>query len=449
MPWPPPYSAGRPDDGAKPGSTAAPSAYRGPVTGTDPLFVEVAPLATRFAEAGHRVYLVGGIVRDRLLGLELTAGSDIDLTTDATPAETKELVAPLADAVWTQGERFGTIGASIGSRVYEITTHRAERYDPDSRHPAVDFSTRVVDDLSRRDFTVNAMAISLPDGELVDPFGGRHDLAARVLRTPLAPELSFTDDPLRMLRAARFVARYGLVPVPELEAAAVRFAGRLTIVSAERVRDELDKLVLVADPTVGLELLARTGVLALVLPELARDHESVVAAGRRVAAVAPRLVVRLAALLADLGADTVAERLGALRASSDQRRRVTGLVALGHRVGETAADPSPGALRLLVHEAGPLLDDLLELVAAEDPGAATATRTALADLGRGEDLGALGPELDGATVMARLGLRPGPEVGEALAFLLRLRIDHGPVGADEAGRRLDAWWSARAGTDPD
>ncbi|MEO9223388.1 MAG: CCA tRNA nucleotidyltransferase, partial [Acidimicrobiales bacterium] len=195
-----------------------------------PLLDEVRPLAEAFDAAGYRLYLVGGIVRDQLLGRELTSEADLDFTTDARPPETKKIIGPLASAVWAQGERFGTIGATIGGRTVEITTHRAEAYHPDSRKPDVAFADEIEADLSRRDFTVNAMALSLPAPELIDPFGGAADLAAGRLHTPLGPHQSFSDDPLRMMRAARFIAGYGLVPEPELTLAVQEGADRITIV---------------------------------------------------------------------------------------------------------------------------------------------------------------------------------------------------------------------------
>ena len=276
-----------------------------------PIIDEAAPLAERFAAAGFTLYLVGGIVRDLLLGRELAGHLDFDLTTDARPEDTKRIVAGWADAVWTQGERFGTIGLKRGERSFEITTHRAEAYLPDSRKPEVVFADRIEADLSRRDFTVNAMAIDLEGLQLVDPFDGTADLAAGRLRTPLAPEESFGDDPLRMLRAARFIAGYGLKPDPELVAAATSMADRLGIVSAERIRDELDKLLVVDDPSDGLWFIVDTGLADHFLPELPQirveqdpihRHKDVLA--HTIAVVAktqPRRIVRLSALLHDVG----------------------------------------------------------------------------------------------------------------------------------------------------
>ncbi len=224
-------------------------------------------LAGLFSRAGAHLYLVGGAVRDAVLG-RLAPGADLDFTTDAVPDVTERLLASWADAVWSQGKRFGTIGAMKAGRRLEVTTHRAEEYTSSSRKPEVAFSTALEADLARRDFTINSMALSLPDAVLVDPFGGVNDLAAGRLRTPLAPEVSFSDDPLRMLRAARFIAGYDMVPEPALVEAASQMRGRLDIVSDERVRDELDKLVVLPDPSSGLWFLVNTGLAEEFLPEL-------------------------------------------------------------------------------------------------------------------------------------------------------------------------------------
>jgi len=229
----------------------------------EPVLAVTRPLASRFNEAGRQLYLVGGIVRDLLAGCPIDR-PDIDLTTDARPEETKRLLSGWADAMWTQGERFGTIGAKHGGRAFEITTHRAEAYVPDSRKPHVVYSDAIEIDLSRRDFTINAMALTLPEPELVDPFDGRTDLLVeRRLRTPLEAETSFSDDPLRMMRAARFIAGYGLAPEPALVRAVEQLAPRLEIVSAERIRDELDKLLVVDDPSEGLWFLHDTSLFEI------------------------------------------------------------------------------------------------------------------------------------------------------------------------------------------
>src|SRR3546814_197082 len=332
-----------------------------------PVLEVVRPLAARFDEAGHRLYLVGGIVRDLVLGRPL-AGGDIDLTTDAVPDVTTALAKGWADAVWDQGARFGTVGLKRGDVTIEVTTHRAEAYAPDSRKPEVSFAAEVEADLSRRDFTVNAMALRVTgaadqEPELIDPFGGVADLAAGVLRTPLAPEVSFTDDPLRMLRAARFLAGYGLTPEPALIAAVESLVERLEIVSAERVRDELCKLLVVDDPSAGLWFLVDTGIADVILPELPamrveqdpiHRHKDVLA--HTIAVVAktrPELIVRMAALLHDVGkpktrsfgprgvsfhhhevvgARMARDRLKALRFPNDQVEAITQLVYLHLRL---------------------------------------------------------------------------------------------------------------------
>jgi poly(A) polymerase len=287
-------------------STSVPERFRPYVDATE-------EVARRFAAAGHTLYLVGGSVRDALFpGPTATATDhDLDLTTDALPAETERLVRGWADDVWTQGARFGTIGCRKGTQVYEITTHRAEVYVPESRKPEVTFGDDLAVDLSRRDFTINALALRLPDMELFDPFDGLGDLAAGRLRTPLDPEISFGDDPLRMLRAARFVARFSLEPDPALTAAVERMHGRLSIVSAERIRDELDKIVVVDMPSVALWFVVRTGLAGEFLPELPglaleqdpiHRHKDVLAHTLAVVdKTSPNRLLRLAALFHDVG----------------------------------------------------------------------------------------------------------------------------------------------------
>ncbi len=454
-----------------------------------PILDEVRPLAERFDAGGHRLYLVGGIVRDAVLGRPL--GSDIDLTTDARPERTLELVREWADAVWEQGVRFGTVGLKRGDTVFEITTHRAEAYTPDSRKPDVSFADQVEADLSRRDFTVNAMALRVtgaPDEapELIDPFGGVTDLAAGVLRTPLSPEESFSDDPLRMLRAARFLAGYGLVPDETLVAAVGELVGRLEIVSAERIRDELVKLVVVDDPTAGLWFMVDTGLADVVLPELPamrveqdpiHRHKDVLA--HTIAVVAktrPNVVVRMAALLHDIGkpktrsigargvsfhhhevvgARMARDRLRALRFPNELVDDISQLVYLHLRFHGYGDDVwTDSAVRRYVRDAGPLLDELNELTRCdcttrnERKARLLARRmdaleARIAELREREELAAIRPDLDGEQVMAHLGIPPGPAVGQALAMLLEARLDEGPLGEEEARRRLDAWWAAR------
>jgi len=360
-----------------------------------PILDETRALAERFAADGKRIYLVGGIVRDLLLGdvdLHGDAEVDIDLTTDARPKDTKRLVSGWADAVWTQGERFGTIGCEKDGRRFEITTHRAEVYEPDSRKPDVVYADAIEADLSRRDFTINAMALALPEPELIDPFGGAADLAAKVLRTPLDPHESFSDDPLRMMRAARFVAKYGVEPDPALVAAVGEMRDRLEIVSAERIRDELDKLLVVEDPSPGLWFLVDTGLVDEFLPELPamrleqdpiHRHKDVLA--HTIAVVAktrPERIVRLAALLHDVGkpktrsigeagvsfhhhevvgARMARDRMRALKYSNDDVEVVSKLVYLHLRFHTYQMGWTDSAVRRFVRDAGPLLDQLIEL----------------------------------------------------------------------------------------
>ena len=455
-----------------------------------PVLDDVAPLARRFDDAGHRLYLVGGIVRDAVLGRPLA--TDIDLTTDARPERTAELVRGWADAVWEQGARFGTIGLKKDGIVFEVTTHRAEAYSPDSRKPDVTFADEVEADLSRRDFTVNAMALRVTgvegeSPELIDPFGGVGDLAANVLRTPLSPEVSFTDDPLRMLRAARFMAGYGLVPEDALVQAVREMVGRLDIVSAERVRDELSKLLVVDDPTAGLWFLVDSGIADLVLPELPamrveqdpiHRHKDVLA--HTIAVVAktqPSLIVRMAALLHDVGkpktrsigshgvsfhhhevvgARMARDRLRALRFTNEQVDDISQLVYLHLRFHGYGDDVwTDSAVRRYVRDAGHLLDELNELTRCdcttrnEKRARLLARRmdaleARIAELREQEELAAIRPDLDGEEVMAHLGIAPGRVVGEALAMLLEARLDEGPLGKEEARRRLDAWWASRS-----
>nr|WP_255566546.1 CCA tRNA nucleotidyltransferase [Iamia sp. SCSIO 61187] len=461
---------------------------------------EVRPLADAFVAAGHRLYLVGGVVRDHFLGVERRGADDLDLTTDARPDEILAVVGPLAQAVWEQGARFGTIGCKIGGRLYEITTHRAEAYSDDSRKPQVVFSDSVTDDLARRDFTVNSMAleVGIAEPRLVDPHGGAADLAAGILRTPLTPEESFSDDPLRMMRAARFIAGYGLTPTDELVAAVEAMAPRLEIVSAERIRDELDKLIVVDDPAAGLWFLNDTGLAEQFLPELPamrlemdpiHRHKDVlahtIAVVGKVSAVddegQPNRITRLAALFHDVGkpktrsfdkgsgvsfhhhevvgARMTRERMQALRYSKDDIEAVSQLVFLHLRFHTYRLGWTDAAVRRFVRDAGPLLPQLIELTRCDcttrnqRKARTLAARMdeleeRIAVLEAEEELKAIRPDLDGQAVMDRLGVPPGPIVGQALAFLLELRMEEGPLDPDEAGARLDTWWSEQRDARP-
>ncbi len=421
-------------------------------------------LAAAFADAGHRLYLVGGVVRDLMLG-SLTTHDDIDLTTDAHPPRIKDLVAPLATDVWSQGERFGTIGARVEGRAVEITTHRAEAYDPASRKPVVSFGHSIVDDLSRRDFTINAMAVSLPDRELLDPYGGAADLAARRLRTPLSPAESFGDDPLRMLRAARFLPRFDLDPEPGLEAAAAELAPRLSIVSVERVRDELERLLAVSEPARGLAFLHRTGLLGRAVPALAALGEAARAEACELAAAPGPSRVRRAGLLGPLGPEGAGPALAALRYPNAEAEATGRLLSALSTV--LAADAGRGAgvgpgdgpldemVRRVVDQVG--LDAMADLetlaanVAALSPVRGSGVGSRFFDcfhrLAAQEDLADLDPPVDGRRVMEELGLTPGPAVGQALDRLRQHRLAAGPMTADEALALLRAGPDGRIVTD--
>ncbi|MGH3346193.1 MAG: CCA tRNA nucleotidyltransferase [Nocardioides sp.] len=451
------------------------------------------PLGERFRAAGHELHLVGGPVRDALLG---RAVSDLDLTTSARPEETERLVAGWADAVWDIGRAYGTIGLRHGDWHVEITTYRSESYDPESRKPEVNYGDSLEGDLLRRDFTVNAMAISVPDRAFADPFGGIVDLAHRQLRTPGRPEDSFSDDPLRMMRAARFAAQLGFEVAPEVVAAMAAMAGRIEIISAERVRDELVKLVCAPRPRRGLTLLVETGLAGQVLPELPalaleRDehhrHKDVYEHSLTVLEQAiaqedrlggrPDFVVRFAALMHDVGkprtrrflddgsvtfhhhdvvgAKLTRNRMKALRFSGDDTDAVSTLVELHLRFhGYGEGEWTDSAVRRYVRDAGDQLERLHILTRAD---CTTRNRrkaerlrrtyddleTRIARLSEQEELAAIRPDLDGNAIMRVLGIPPGREVGAAYSFLLELRMDEGPLSEEEATRRLLAWWAER------
>jgi poly(A) polymerase len=466
--------------------TAIPSRLRPLLDATSP----AQELARLLTEAGHECYLVGGSVRDAFLDRALREGeeTDIDIATDARPEVVERLVRPWADAVWLQGQRFGTVGCRKDGTTLEITTFRAEVYHPDSRKPVVAYSDDIETDLSRRDFTVNAMALRLPEPALVDPFGGAADLAARRLRTPLAPEVSFLDDPLRMLRAARFITQFGLAPDPALTGAVVELRHRLDIVSAERIRDELSKLLLVDDPTTGLWFLAETGLSDEFLPELNQmrleqdpihTHKDVLA--HTIAVVRntrPQLIVRLAALFHDVGkpktrsfarggvsfhhhevvgARMTEERMRALRYPNDVVEAVVQLVYLHLRIHTYAMGWTDKAVRRYVRDAGGLLDELNHLQRCDcttrNQNRARALQRRMdelerriAELREQEELDSIRPPLDGRQVMSYLGVKPGRIVGEALDFLLETRLDEGPISEADAYERLGTWARERGVT---
>jgi poly(A) polymerase len=446
----------------------------------------VRDLGRRFAERGHELYLVGGTVRDALLD-RTSDDMDIDLTTDATPDQVLAIVRRWSDGVWLQGVRYGTVGVRKAGFLLEITTFRSDTYREDSRKPEVTFGRSISEDLARRDFTVNAMAMKLPDGPFVDPHGGLGDLAAKRLRTPSSPEVSFEDDPLRMLRAARFAAQLELVPTPETLAAIGERRGRLQIVSRERIRDELTKLLCGRVPAKGLWLAVQTGLAAEFLPELpalaleqdpVHRHKDVlrhtVAVVERATAFdadAPDLTLRMAALLHDIGkprtrrvgpdgvtfhlhevvgAKMAERRLTELRYPSDFIADVRQLVLLHLRFHTYRLGWTDSAVRRYVRDAGPLLDRLNFLVrsdcttrnvfkARQLAGYSDELEERIARLEAEEELASIRPPLDGRQVMTVLGIPPGPLVGKALAHLLELRLDRGPMSQEEAVQALRDW----------
>jgi poly(A) polymerase len=457
--------------------------------------IRVSPVADelgrRFAAAGHELHLVGGSVRDALLG---RLGDDLDFCTDARPEQTLAVVKGWAEAIWTTGQEFGTIGLARHGLRLEVTTYRAEAYDRVSRNPVVRYGTSLEDDLRRRDFTVNAMAVSVPDHTFADPHGGLADLAARVLRTPGTPQESFADDPLRMLRAARFTAQLPFAVAPEVRAAMVDMAADLGRITAERIRDELVKLMCGADPVAGLRLLVDTGLAAVFLPELGslrleidehaqhKDvYEHTLTVVRNAIALeeadpsttGPDFVLRFAALMHDVGkpatkavgsdgrvsfhhhevvgARLTKQRMQALKFPKDVTSAVVGLVALHLRFyGYGRGEWTDSAVRRYVTDAGDLLPRLHKLTRSDvttrnrrkAAGLAadyTALEERIARIQADEDLARVRPDLDGNEIMKLLGIPPGPLVGQAWRHLKELRLEHGPLDRDEAEAELRRW----------
>ena len=393
-----------------------------------------------FDAAGHRLYLVGGVVREAVAGRFLP-DADLDCTTGARPATVRRIVSDAATSVWTQGERFGTIGCVVEGRAFEITTHRAERYERQSRKPVVAFGDDVVQDLARRDFTVNAMAIDTADGALIDPHGGRDDLVAGVLRTPLDPAVSFGDDPLRMLRAARFIASHGLAPDDALVGAVEAMGDRLDIVSVERVRDEFEKLLLLDDPSEGFRFLFLTGLIGRVVGDLARRDPAEVA--RIAAAVDAEPAPRWASLFVRHSAEAAAACLRRLRCPNALVSSSAALIAARARLAETGST-RPDVRRLVASCPAPVDAALAFSVAVAAACGQPSDRLldfagALAELRRIEDVDRPTLPVDGDEVMAVLGLDPGPDVGRALAFLRERAFQEGPPSRAEAVEALQRW----------
>ena len=458
--------------------------------------LRIAPVAdelgSRFSAAGHEIALVGGSVRDAMLD---RLGNDLDLTTSAHPQQTKHLLAEWADSVWDVGAAFGTIGATKSGFHIEVTTYRADAYDPASRKPDVSYGESIYQDLVRRDFTINAMAVRLPSQEFVDPHGGMTDLARRVIRTPSTPESSFSDDPLRMLRAARFAAQLDFDVSPDVITAMTDMADRIAIVSAERVRDELVKLIQSDRPRPGLTLLVDSGLADRVLPELPAlqmeidehhrhknvyEHsltvlEQAIDLEDRLPGGGPDLVTRLAAILHDIGkprtrrfepgggvsfyhhdvvgAKMARKRLSTLRFPNSVVDDVAALVGLHLRFhGYGSGEWSDSAVRRYVRDAGPLLQRLHVLTRADCTTRNQRKALALSrsydsleeritELSEQEELAAIRPDLDGHEIMKILGIAPGPLVGRAYQHLLELRLDRGPLPAGVAQDELLRWWA--------
>jgi poly(A) polymerase len=467
--------------------------------------LRIAPVAedlgARFAAAGHTLALVGGSVRDALLG---RLGRDLDFATDARPDAVARLLRGWSDAQWETGIAFGTVGARKDDFLVEITTYRADVYDRASRRPRVTYGQTLQDDLARRDFTINAMALELAgsagsagSGEtgprFVDPYGGLDDLTDQLLRTPGRPEDSFADDPLRMMRAARFASQLGFVPASDVVAAMTDMAGRIAIISAERIRDELVKTVLSPAPRTGLTLLVDTGLAEHVLPELPRlrleidehhrhkdvyEHsltvlEQAIALEHRLGG-APDLVLRLAALLHDIGkpktrrfepgggvsfhhhevvgANLATARLKALRFDRHTVEDVARLIELHLRFhGYGTGEWTDSAVRRYVRDAGPHLERLHLLTRSDSTTRNRRKALALsraydeleariAKLAEQEELARVRPDLDGSAIMAVLGIPPGPLVGRAYRHLLELRLDRGPMERTDAEQELQRWW---------
>jgi poly(A) polymerase len=455
----------------------------------------VSRLSTAFADAGYQLALVGGPVRDALLERPV---NDLDFTTNARPDQILKIVSPLADAVWDIGRQFGTIGARFGDDTVEITTYRTDSYDGTTRKPDVEFGDTLDGDLLRRDFTVNALALRVPEVILVDPSGGVEHLLSRTITTPSRPEISFGDDPLRMMRAARFSSQLGFTVDEATERAMNEMADRIEIVSAERVRDEIAKLLATDEPRRGIELLVSTGLAGRVVPEIPalqlevdehHHHKDVYqhsltvldqAIGyekERHPGEAPDLILRLAAILHDIGkpatrrlepgglvsfyhhdivgAKLARKRLTALRFDKATIDAVAKLIELHLRFfGYSDSQWTDSAVRRYVRDAGDQLERLHMLTRAD---VTTRNRrkadrlgfayddleTRIRELKQKEELDAVRPDLDGEQVMRILGLRPGREVGEAMRYLLELRLDEGPLGEEEATRRLLEWWEQR------
>ncbi len=460
--------------------------------------IERAPLASSLAQAfkaqGFSLALVGGSVRDALLG---RLGNDLDFTTNAKPQESKKILQSWAENIWDTGIEFGTVAGKRGETTVEVTTYRTESYDPESRKPEVVYGENIEGDLSRRDFTVNSMALELTEDKpkFIDPFNGIGDLSKKVLRTPTKAENSFSDDPLRMMRAARFASQLGFDIAPDVLVAMKEMASRISIISAERVREEFVKTLMSNNPRTGIAILVETGIADIVIPEIPKlrleidehhhhkdvyEHsitvlEQAIAHEDRLGG--PNLIIRLSALLHDIGkpktrnlidgggvsfhhheivgARLAKQRLKALRFDGDTIEQVETLIALHLRFhGYGDGEWTDSAVRRYVRDAGDLLVHLHVLTRADctTRNARKAARLAavydglesrIEVLMQEEELSKIRPDLDGAQVMKLLGIKPSADVGRALDYLLELRLENGPLGQEKATEELMKWWSAK------
>jgi poly(A) polymerase len=397
------------------------------------------PITERFVEEKHSLFLVGGVVRDALINQKIES-PDLDLTTNATPEQIRALVEPVADAVWLQGERFGTIGLRIGEVRMEITTHRSESYISSSRKPSVTFSLNLEDDLSRRDFTVNAMAVAVDSGKFFDPFDGKSDLENKILRTPLAPNESFNDDPLRILRAARFSASYDLQPVQEIVDTAKDLAERILIVSAERIREEFLKLLSLENPTKGFEFLENVDLLTKILsfePDLDRENLN-----KMFVLLSPDdPVIRFSVLFKGLSKKKLAESLKRLRMSREEKRRIEAITEFLNTVskGPKSEKWSNEEIRRLIDLTHWSIEESINLIEASNSNISDFL-SSLEILRSTEDLISFEPVLTAQELMDLLNVEPGPLVGEILSWLKEIRLCEGLITVEEERSRVLAQW---------
>ena len=392
-----------------------------------------------FESAGKKIYLVGGIVRDLYGNATNIQNLDIDLTTNATPEEIKAIIKPIADNLWLSGEKFGTIGAHVNGKTIEITTHRSESYLSDSRKPIVEFSQQIEEDLSRRDFTVNSMAIDLSSKELIDPFNGQKDFADGVLRTPLNPGISFSEDPLRMLRAARFTCRFELTPTKKMVQSMKALAPRLEIVSPERIREEFDKFLEVRNPEPGFKLLLKTKIYKLFLPEI-NDKENIRKNGgyKSLSQLPIDPLVRLAALLLNTSAKECEYRMKKLKYSNERISQTKLLIQSTKTIEAKPIDNE--SYRKWYFQTADLRDTAIELAKINKKLKKIISEMERTKISLEHELHDFSVPLTGAEIMELLKIQEGPEVGEALQYLQEIRFQKGPITQGEAEKAIRNWW---------